>query len=1204
MTLPQPLLLLRPGETRGRRDPLLPTIAGGVLEVGSDYGPAWRILEATTNLVTDPRVANGPSSWLTHATAVKSHLTIGVDLDIGGTLITTAARYTWNGVYNSGINGPILTFPALDATRSASLYVRASAPQTVGKTFTLGMWNGGWLGTSVSKVLTANWQRIELSFPMTAAQTTAQFLPFLSGSAAGDVVDFTAIQGEDKAYSTPYADGSMGAGHSWSGTAHASTSTRSVGYMQIANNGLLDSERGSIAIRIQDNGSGGGPANRYIFGSGSYGTTDFISLPWSTNRPRGWFRNGADPSAPQFSGGVTIPAYGSGQFVMGWDGAAVSARTDGAAGTTGTRPGALTHVEGTVLNFGSASGGSQAANVDLAAIVIFDRKLTKAEEDELFALEEWSWRSLTNRPLPEIPRAKPKPKMLLRPGASRDRDGGIVPTISGGVIDVPGQYGSAWQIAEDTKNHVVNPRLEAIAPAAYSWDTELNGIGREAPGWSSFNGGVASPAIGYHAHVLEGEGPGGENCMALPNLNSQFGHGGRYLAGSATINGMVSPTLTHGASVTISFDMKSEDISTYITAGLYRKSLASGAQTFTGSTANISNTKPGVWERRSYTFTVITDWDLSQEPRLYLYGQNGPEGRKWFANVQVEIKAFGTPCAAGSDGAGHAWTGAAYASSSTRSNAIVTIPRDVPIPKGSMLIRANMLAKNSSGTTATTIIVSRTPTTNCVYLGTGAGDRVEGAVGNTYPTVTSAGGRITPGDDFGIAMTYGDADTVRIYDTSGFLAQAAHVPLTANASSFPIGRADAYQLNGYVESVLFYEEILTEAEILEILEIPGSWDWDLLSGSPGRITNIITRSGGAFAVSTELYLADRSGRRIEKIPLNLPVEGQIQFNEDSRPTRKFSLSVNDPLRLEPFVDYLIPEVVLTDAAGNREVGSFGLYMATPPAERLTTSRYSGSLEGMDITWILDNDEIGDLVIPAGTDTGAAAREVALAAMDAAQLQLPDTGVPLLEDWQVSPGESRFQVIADLYNAANWYVPTMDGDGILVTSPWQDLSSAPAVRKYGTSEGSATIIPPAESTPDWGRLKNRIIVRNLRPNEEPIYGRAYVDDPTSPLHPDRLGGGGRPLWLSQTIDDNQVATKEEAEAKARLLLANAASWYRRLAITTLIDLKAGAHEILELDLVHQGARYQGNWLRRAWTVNLRGLSATTAVEVTRTEKWTP
>lgn len=372
----------------------------------------------------------------------------------------------------------------------------------------------------------------------------------------------------------------------------------------------------------------------------------------------------------------------------------------------------------------------------------------------------------------------------------------------------------------------------------------------------------------------------------------------------------------------------------------------------------------------------------------------------------------------------------------------------------------------------------------------------------------------------------------------------------------------------------------------------------------GDVSSSITHPGGAFAVSTELFLSDRSGRKIERIPIDLPVSGRIDFNEDARPARRFSLAVNDPLRLEPFVDYLIPEVVLTDAAGNRQVGAFGHFLVTPPSTRLDTASFTGTLEGKEATWILDNDELGDVTIPAGTDSGAAAREIALAVMDARQIQLPDTGLPLLEDFSPSPGESRFQVISDLYTASSWHTPGMNGNGVLVTSPYVDIATAPAARSWSSSAGQVTILPPVEETPDWGRLKNRVIVRNLRPDQPPVFGRAWVQDPTSPLHPDRLGGGGRPLWLSLTVDDSQVETKEDAEEKAGLLLSYAASWYRRLSVLTVLDLQAGAHETIDLDVVHQGAQYDGKWLRRAWSVELRGLTALQTAELTRAERWRP
>ena len=364
------------------------------------------------------------------------------------------------------------------------------------------------------------------------------------------------------------------------------------------------------------------------------------------------------------------------------------------------------------------------------------------------------------------------------------------------------------------------------------------------------------------------------------------------------------------------------------------------------------------------------------------------------------------------------------------------------------------------------------------------------------------------------------------------------------------------------------------------------------------------RRGGAYTTETVIWLANRAGRKIVRLPVTVPVQGTVDYNEDREIKRALSLEINDPTRLTPFVDYLIPETTITDAAGNRMTRAWGHYIATPPKETLTSARYAGTVEGKDITWILSVDEVpGETVIPVGTDTGAAARELALAAMDFTRVAIPDTGVLLTSDYEPDPGTSRLQAMTALLNMANWYAPWMTGDGIVTTAPWQDLATAAPNRRYGIADAGVTVVPPLDGDPDWGRLRNRVTVRNIAPDREPVYGTAKVEDPNSPLHPLNLGGNtGRPLWLSETVDDPQVETKEAAEAKAKLLLANGASFYRKLRVRTLVDLAADAHDIVELNVRHQGAIYDGTWIRRTWTVQLRRVTAVMESELYRTEKW--
>lgn len=370
----------------------------------------------------------------------------------------------------------------------------------------------------------------------------------------------------------------------------------------------------------------------------------------------------------------------------------------------------------------------------------------------------------------------------------------------------------------------------------------------------------------------------------------------------------------------------------------------------------------------------------------------------------------------------------------------------------------------------------------------------------------------------------------------------------------------------------------------------------------------VVLGGGAYAATTTIYLADRDGRRIEALPLDIPTHGTIDYNEDTEISRKLSLAVSNPHRLTPFGDYLIPVVTMSDAAGNVSSRPLGHFIVTPPKTQLTATRYSGTLEAYDLTWLLANDTYsGDEVIPAGTDIGAAARDIALAVLDSRLVNIPDTGVPLAEDFPIHEGDSRFDVQTALLSICDWYRPWATGDGILVSAPAIDLDTAAPDRRYSSRDRNVTIVPPISEAPDWTRLRNRVTVRNISPGRDPIHKTAEVTNPDSPVHPHNLGRSrygvaSRPLYLSRVVDDPQITTEDQALQRAQSLLASGASWYRPATIATVADLDADAHDVIELDVTHQGARYDGLWIRHGWSLELRGIVALTTSRISRIERW--
>jgi hypothetical protein len=365
-----------------------------------------------------------------------------------------------------------------------------------------------------------------------------------------------------------------------------------------------------------------------------------------------------------------------------------------------------------------------------------------------------------------------------------------------------------------------------------------------------------------------------------------------------------------------------------------------------------------------------------------------------------------------------------------------------------------------------------------------------------------------------------------------------------------------------------------------------------------RVTNVLNRSG-AYAVQIVLWRADRYGNRSERVPVSIPIQGALDYNEDRDVKRKLSLTVNSPHYFTPFSDFVIPEITLTDASGTRTTRQMGHYLVTPPNTSLTPGRFSGSLEAQDVTFLLQRDTLPfALNFFTGLDPGAGARRVAIdGGFAPSQLVLPDTGFNLTTAMHFDAGTSRLKVINDLYNAANWYAVWMDGDGLIRTTPYQNLQTASPKQTYSTQGDNVQLIPPIGEQPDWSRLRNRVTVRSISPSKPTIFGMAEIVNPNHPLHRDRIG-----MVLADTIEDSQVTSNADADAKAALLLSTSASYYRKLAIETVIDLDAGAHDIIGLDVRHREVTYDGTWFRRAWTMQLKGVTARTSSEVFRIEAY--
>lgn len=365
------------------------------------------------------------------------------------------------------------------------------------------------------------------------------------------------------------------------------------------------------------------------------------------------------------------------------------------------------------------------------------------------------------------------------------------------------------------------------------------------------------------------------------------------------------------------------------------------------------------------------------------------------------------------------------------------------------------------------------------------------------------------------------------------------------------------------------------------------------------------RYSGTWGKHVALWRADRYGNRLERLEPSATITGTITANEDAEIRKRLSLDVTRPRDLEPFRDFLIPEVSLITPAGIVTTEPQGLFMVAPPNALTNRARQMGTLEGLDLTYLAARSSVGAYTFPVGTDTGAAAREVLMGAgYLEQQVNVPNTGVLLTAEKTPAAGDSRLKVATDLLNAGNWYAPWMDRTGRITTMPYQNLPAGVPRITYASGEQSL-ILSGITETPDWSRLRNAVTVRNIVPGGDAIVWTERITNQAHPLYYDPLNtdiGLGIEL-AGDPVDDPDLPDLAAAQARARSLLAEGSSYYRKTNLRTVVDLQADLHDLIGLDVRHgEESAYSGTWWSRTYTIRLGRLTATMDRELYRVEAW--
>ncbi|MBQ3422471.1 MAG: InlB B-repeat-containing protein, partial [Romboutsia sp.] len=206
----------------------------------------------------------------------------------------------------------------------------------------------------------------------------------------------------------------------------------------------------------------------------------------------------------------------------------------------------------------------------------------------------------------------------------------------------------------DDYSEVVSPSKK-VNNLVHTWDNTLNGIpgkinkAYNAINWGTgFNGNVALPELGYHAHMRIID----NNKVFRFKTNEDYVNktesdisGGSVKPGTITVGRWLGiaeiidgSKLKAGETYMLTVDVYRVSGNNIVTGGLYYATTSSnGSLSFGAGKCSLSPSKAGAWESLSWTFTLGNDYSYAKaNPKLYIYGNAGGAGELYVDNIKLE----------------------------------------------------------------------------------------------------------------------------------------------------------------------------------------------------------------------------------------------------------------------------------------------------------------------------------------------------------------------------------------------------------------------------------------------------------------------------------------------------------------------------------------------------------------------------------------
>jgi hypothetical protein len=341
----QPFTTNFTGEPNGHMGQVA-TVSGGLIYRPGMFGTkAAQFSGATANLVTNPSFETGTTGWSATLGATLDQTTS--DAYVG----SYAMRITHVASTTSGAS--IAYSTATASTYTASAYLRSYIGSDVGGNCSILMrftyTDASTTDTSYDHTLTDTWTRVSVTATTNGARTLSSITVFLrdllSGAAHYTLVD--AVQLEESSFAGSYCDGSLGSGHTWSGTAHASTSSRTAAQLTYPTTGNIHDEVGTIMAWIYVNRSAGTQTIMRVTGS----SAGNIYMLITSGQLAGYWG-----TAQVTDAGATITALTWTHVAMTYSGGTLTIYRNGVQVATGSSSGFSGMPTG--ISVGGAAGGN------------------------------------------------------------------------------------------------------------------------------------------------------------------------------------------------------------------------------------------------------------------------------------------------------------------------------------------------------------------------------------------------------------------------------------------------------------------------------------------------------------------------------------------------------------------------------------------------------------------------------------------------------------------------------------------------------------------------------------------------------------------------------------------------------------------------------------------------------------------------------